>query len=281
MLADPGHLDLPPARAALGEAQAALQARQAAELERAERDERRGRLDRAAQRYQAMLEEDPARLDAAEGLARLATRMAGIAQRQAADFQFARAQASLEKARRWSPQAPAVLAAERSLLRSRQARARLRPGTRADRARVPALLAEAGQAIGRGDFITPPGASAWDRLRVVAAIDPRAPGLARLEREFGDGAQRCFEQSLGEGKLGRAQACLEARMLQDAAAVPGAARTALGERWLGYAQERIGAGDWAEAERALSNARRWQPGNPAVEATQARLRTARRGAPTR
>ena len=47
---DPAHLDLPPARAALGEALSALQARQAAELARAAADERRGRWDRSGWR---------------------------------------------------------------------------------------------------------------------------------------------------------------------------------------------------------------------------------------
>jgi len=281
MAMDPGHLDLPGARAALGEAQSAQAARQAAELERAAVDARHGRLERAAQRYLALQAEDPALAGASDGLARLSTRMARLAQRQAADFDFARARGSLEKARRWDPHSPELVVAERSVLRSQEARARLRPGSRRDRERLPALLAEATQAIARGDFITPPGSSAWDRLRVAAAIDPRAAGVLRLEREFGDGARRCFEQALGEGRLGRAQACLEARMLQDPGTADQATRTALGERWLAYAQERIGAGDWSQAERALVNARRWMPGNPAVDVTDARLRTARGQAPPR
>ena len=279
--ADPGHLDLPPARAALGEAVARQQAREAEELARAAADERRGRLERAARRYQDLLAQDPELAGATEGLLRVATTMALRAQRQAADFEFARAQASLEKARAWSPQAPQVRIAERSLARSRQARARLAPGSARERARLPALLAEAEQAIARGDFITPPGASAWDRLRVAAAIDPRSKELARLEREFDAGARRCFDQSLAENRLGRAQACLEARMLQDAAAGTESARGALADRWLAYAQERIGAGDWREAERALGNVRRWQPAHPSLEATQARLRTARGQSPSR
>ena len=279
--ADPAHLDLPPARAALGEAQSALQARQAAALARAAQDERRGRLDRAALGYRALLEEDPALTAASEGLLRLATRLALQAQRQAEDFDFARAQRSLDKARRWSPGAPQLQLAERSLQRSRQARGRLQPRSRRDRERVPGLLAEASKAIARGDLITPPGASAWDRLRVAAAIDPDSEALARLERDFSVGAQRCFDQALGEGRLGRAQACLEARMLQDPASVTESARTALAERWLGYAQERIGAADWAQAEAALVNVRRWQPQHPGLDAAQARLRTARGPTPTR
>ena len=70
-------------------------------------------------------------------------------------------------------------------------------------------------------------------------------------------------------------------MLQDPASVTESARTALAERWLGYAQERIGAADWAQAEAALVNVRRWQPQYPGLDAAQARLRTARGPTPTR
>ena len=277
---DPAHLDLPPARPALGEALSALQARQAAVLARAAADERRGRWDRAAARYQRLLEEDAALAGPREGLQRLATLAAQRAQRQAADFQFTRSEASLAKAKRWSPDAPQVAVAERSLARSRQARARLRQGG-GDRARIPALVADAEAAIERGDYTTPPGASAWDRLRMIAAIDPSSKELARVEREFSAATRRCFEQALDAGKLNRAQACLDARVLQDAGSVTEPARAALAERWLAYADERIGAGDWSEAERALANARRWQPANAGVKAAETRLRTARRSAPAR
>lgn len=275
---DPAHLDLPPARAALGEALSALQARQSAELARAAADERRGRWERAAGRHERLLAEDPTLVSPREGLQRLAVLAAAQAQREAADFEFKRSEASLAKAKRWSPDAPQVALAERSLARSRQARARLRGG---DRSRIPALVAETEAAITRGDYITPPGASAWDRLRMIAAIDPASKELSRVEREFNAATRRCFDQALDTGKLGRAQACLDARVLQDASAATEPARLALCERWLGYAEERIGAGDWAEAERALGNARRWQPGHAGVKAAEARLRTARRDAPAR
>jgi len=49
--ADPGHVDLPPVQAKLGEAMARLQREQAHVLELAQADERAGRIDSAADRY--------------------------------------------------------------------------------------------------------------------------------------------------------------------------------------------------------------------------------------
>jgi tetratricopeptide (TPR) repeat protein len=276
---DPAHLDLPPVRAALGEALARLQREQARDLVLARRDEGR-RPERAALRYQDLLRADPTLVEATEGLARLATAQAAQAQRQAADFKFRSAEASLARARDWSPAAPGVAAAEAGLRQSRQAQARLRrPAGQRELSRVPALLAEAEQAIARGDYITPPGTSAWDKLRVAAAIAPASPAVARVGRELADASRRCFEQALDQGQLRRAQVCLEAGVVQDITPALSAARSRLAERWLAYAEERIGAGDWTEAETAVAHARRWEPTHPGIAAASARLRTARRTTP--
>ena len=273
---DPAHLDLPPLRARLGEALAALQARQARELEQAGRDEKAGNYDRAAARYLGFSESDPGFEQAREGLDRLAARMARRAQRQAADFQFRRAQASLEKARLWNARSAAVAAAEKSLQSSMQAQARLlRPANRSERSRLPTLLAEAELAIGRGDFITPPGASAWDKLRVADVIAPRSKDVARLERELTAASRKCFDQALDHGQLRRAQSCLEAYLVQEASPAAERARRHMAERWLGYAEERIGAGDFTEAETALAHVRHWQPALPGLAGATTRLRTAR------
>lgn len=279
---DPAHTDLPPLRARLGEALAALQARQVRELEQAVRDEKAGRPDQAAARYLKFSEGDAGYEQAREGLDRLAARMARRAQRQAADFQFRRAQASLEKARLWNPNSAGIAAAEKSIQLSRQAQARLiRPANRSERERLPTLLEEAEQAIARGDFITPPGASAWDKLRVAAAISPRSKDLARLERELTAASRKCFDQALDQGQLKRAQSCLEAYVVQEASPEADKARRRMAERWLAYADERIGASDFAEAEIALAHVRHWQPAHPGLAGATTRLRTARGVSPKR
>ena len=282
MAEDAAHLDLPPVLARLGEALATLQARQARELDLAADEEKSGKLDRAASRYLALQPGDIGFEQAQQGLARMAALVARQAQRQAADFEFRRAQASLEKARRWSPQAAQIVAAEKSMQLSRQAQARLkRPASGRERAQLPALLADAEQAIARADFITPPGASAWDKLRVAAAISPGSKDVVKLERELAAASSRCFDQALDEGQLKRAQSCLEAMVVQGSSTATERARRRMAERWLGYADERIGASDFPEAENALAHARHWQPTNPGLKDASARLRIARGASPKR
>jgi hypothetical protein len=212
-----------------------------------------------------------------EGIDRLAARLAAQAQRQAADFQFRRADASLEKARLLSPDSAEIIAAEQRLKQSRQTQRRLlRPPARDERARLPELLADAEQALARGDFITPPGTSAWDKLRVAAAIAPGSPEVQALQQEFGQRSRACFEQAMADSRLTRAQACLEASLTLEPVSVrANEAKHRLADRWLAYAEERIGASDYAEAERALALAAGWQAGHPKLKATKARLRRAR------
>ena len=276
---DPGHVDLPLVQGELGEAMARLQREQARVLELAQADERAGRIDSAADKYLQLAEAGDDSAAVKEGLGRLAAQAALQAQRQAADFQFRRANASLEKARHWSPQAPEIAVAEQRVAQSRMAQERLlRKPARGEREKLPQLLAEAEQAMTRGEFITPPGTSAWDKLRVAAAIAPEAPAVRAMQREFVRRSSECFEQAMASGRLVPAQSCLEAWLAQEPTAAKGnAARQALAERWLAYADERIGASDWAQARLALDGVRRWQPRNPQLRAAEARLRRARGG----
>ncbi len=275
--ADPGHVDLPPVQAKLGEAMARLQREQAQVLELAQADERAGRIDSAADRYLQLAEAGDDSPAVRDGLHRLAALVAMQAQRQAADFQFRRATASLEKARHWSPQAPEIAVAEQRVAQSRQAQQRLlRKPARGEREKLPQLLAEAEQAIARGEFITPPGTSAWDKLRVASAIAPQSPQVLSLQREFGRRSRDCFERAMTENQLKRAQSCLEANLaLEPYSSAATDARNRLADRWLAYAEERIAASDYPEAEVALASVRHWQPAHPKLKATTARLKRAR------
>ena len=233
---DPAHLDLPPVQAKLGQALAHEQRQQAQALE-----------------------------------------LALQAQRQAADFHFRRAERLLAQARRLSPKADSVRVAQQRLAKSRLAQKRLlsSPATGA-RERLPLLIEEGRLAIARGDFITPPGSSAWDKLRVAAAIAPDSSPVLKLQREFALSTRSCFEKALTESQLKHAQACLEASLsLEPVSAQAAESRHRLAERWLAYAEERIGASDFPEAEQALRFARHWQPGHPLLKPTEARLRRAR------
>ena len=243
-------------------------------LATAQAETRRGRLETAAVHYLQLREQgfDAAQVDAALG--ELAALMAARAERQAADFKFAQAEQSLAKARGWSPQHGAQDAAAARVRASRQSYARLLPAASAkDRARIPGLLADAEQAMARGDFITPPGTSAWDRLRVASSIRRDAPEVLRLQQDFVRRSRGCFEQAMTQGQLRRAQSCLEAALGGDPAWKDAdSARERMAERWIAHAQERIGASDDEAASRAIVNARRWQPLHPMLDETAARLR---------
>lgn len=276
---DPAQVDLPPIRAKLGEALARAQRGSDREFQAAHAAEAAGRLDEAARIYLRLARSGVDVARARESLHRLAVAAARDAAKQAADFQFKRAEALLAKARQWSPQADEIGVAQQRLEQSRQAQGRLPviPAS-GDRARLPALLAGVEQAMARGDFMTPPGTSAWDQLRIASALAPRSASVRKLQVEFSRQSRECFEQAMAAGHLKRAQACLEANLAQDPAALGATdARRRLAERWLAYADERIGASDYAEAERAIGFARRWQPSNPAIKSSSARLRRARGG----
>lgn len=174
-------------------------------------------------------------------------------------------------------QAAAVLVAEERIRQARMAqKSLLRPPTRDQRRQLPRLIAEAEEAMARGDFITPPGTSAWDKLRVASAISADSPDVLKLHQALGQASRACFEQAMGNGHLKRAQSCLEASLALD----PVSAQTRdgmerLAGRWLAYAEERIGASDYVEAETAVAFARRWQPTHPLLKPTAERLQQAR------
>ncbi|MFT3806836.1 hypothetical protein [Arenimonas sp.] len=270
---DPAHLDLPEAQAALGEARDRRQRQLAGLLRTAQRDQRAGRCERAAKRYQQVLADDAGRLVAREGLQACASKLLQRANEQIARQDFASAERGLAQARSWSPELPGLTAARRHLRQARADQARLQ--TRSQVTQLPQLLAEARDAIRTEHFLEPPGASAWDRLRVAASIAPGSEELKKVQNEYRRAARSCHEQGLVENDLGRAQACLEALVAidpGDTRLVP--ARLQLAERWLAYAEERIGASDFVAARRALNAAQAIDASNARLAAMEARLRQA-------
>jgi tetratricopeptide (TPR) repeat protein len=108
---------------------------------------------------------------------------------------------------------------------------------------------------------------------------PVHPRLTPAQQASQRREQDCFAQAMATGKLRRAESCLDRWMAPDPAADGLAdARRQLAERWLAYADERIGASDWDEAARALDAAGRWQPDHVQLPAARARLARARGGA---
>lgn len=270
---DPGHLGLPPLQARLGEVRAQAQAGWQRRLAEAEAEYRAGRWQSAGDLYAGLLSEHADDADARAGLDAVVAALARQAQRLAADFDFDAAEASLEQARRWAPDHPALAAAERRLRQSREAQAEAASaGASADPERLASLLLEARTALHRGDLIEPPGASAWDRLQVAAALAPQAPEVQRALEEYERAASDCLERRLAENALGQARACLDA--LEARRGVLPVERRRLADRWLGYAEERLGANELDLAWRALRAARDLDPANPRLDLIAERLRRA-------
>lgn len=253
--ADPGHVDLPDALAQLT---------RVAERRRtqAENDLRRGRLAEAVSGYLAALAAMPDDSAAERGLIRVANAYALRSQRYAGDFRFDEAEAALRDARAVSLEAPGIAEAEHRLAQARQSQQRY--GTRVPAGernrRVRLLLADAAEAEARGDLLTPPGESAFDKLRAAQALSPQDAGVRGAMARLLPAAQRCFEQELRDNRLSRARECLDARAaLEGENAALRESRRRLAQRWIAVGDERLGAGELRAAQAALTAARELDP----------------------
>lgn len=266
---DPGHADLPVLRAGV----ARLLEQAAA---RVQRDVRAGRLAQAEAACRRLLESVPDALPATcsgavvDGLLAQARRQA-----EAGDARAVRV--SIAQAERLAPGDPRLREA-RQLLRSEH-----RVEAAPDPARIRdahALLATARAAQARGDWLTPPGDSAWDALRAARALAPRDPAVVAASRAIGMAARDCFEQALRDNRLGEAGNCLDAwRQLDPDGSRRAEARHRLAQRWLAFGDERLQAGEIARAVRALEQARVLEPSSPELDAFAARVERARQAVP--
>ncbi len=258
---DPGHADLP-----------AVQAELARNLEgkrmRAATLMARGRLDAAVIEYREVLEAVPDDAIALQALERIAAQYSEQSQRHAADFEFVTADALLEKATELSPSGAEVRSAQTALARARRSQSRLQqPIAPARReARVSALLAEMQAAEERGNWLTPPGESAFDKLRAAQALWPEHAAVRRATVRLVPATRDCFEDELRGNRIGRARSCYDAWLALD----PGTAqltdaRRRLAQKWIAVGTERLGAGDVAFATRALQEARALDADAPGVD----------------
>ena len=270
---DPGHVDLPDLEAQL--TRVVEQRRRNADA-----DLRRGRLDRALAGYRLVLAasvDDPA---AEQGMERVAIAYARRAAREAADFDFARAEASLELAREISPRAAVVKEAAQSLARARQSQSRLTAPapTRERIRRAHALLAAMEQAEARGDWLAPPGESAYDRLRAAQALAPDDIEVRRAAARLLPAVRSCFDEQLRSNRVRRARACYDAwRTLEPRNAQLADARRLLAQKWIAVGGERLGAGEVAFAAEALREARSLDANAPGLAEFAARVRSAEAG----
>ncbi|MDR7069507.1 tetratricopeptide (TPR) repeat protein [Pseudoxanthomonas japonensis] len=269
---DAGHVDLPQAEAGLN---AALDARRRSGA----RDLARGRLSPARTAYEAVLAAAPGDARARQGLEQVGIAYAQEAERQAGDFRFEQAQLALDAARMLAPQSAGVAQAEQAFERAHDARRRqgavpsITPRERDRRAR--ALLARMAQAEAQGNWLTPPGESAYDTLRAAQALSPDSTAVKQAATRLLPAVRACYEDELRANRIRRAQACQQAWQtllprdpaLQDA-------RRRLAEKWIAVGEERLGAGDLAFSAQALQEARRLDATVPGLGDFEGRVRVA-------
>lgn len=267
---DPGHVEVPDTQARVSKALEDLHRHANAALAS-------GHLQRAVDGYRGLIQVDPDDPAAQRGLEQVASAWAMRATRLAADFRFADANAALAQARALAPHAADVEDAGHAIARAQQAKGRI--GARAPKAgrarRVRTLLAEANAAEARGDLLTPPGDSAFDKLRAARALAPDDAAVRRAGARLLPVAVACFDRELRGNNLGRANACLDARIaLGGNASTIAGARRRLAQRWLAIGSERLGAGDLTGATSALAHARVLDPATPGVDDFSQRLQVA-------
>jgi tetratricopeptide (TPR) repeat protein len=268
--ADPGHVGLPDAIARLAEHVAERHRQAAADLQA-------GRLDAALAGYGALLVADPDDAEAARGYQRVAAAHARRSERLASDYRFDQAGAELDRAEALAPGIPEIAAAERHLERMRRSYARLRSNVSDPERgqRVAQLLEQAAAAEARGQLLAPPGESMFDRLRAARALAPGDPRVVAASARLLPAVRRCFDESLRSNDLGRAGSCLDAlRALGGSNEVLRDLRRRLAQRWVAVGDQWLGAGQLADARRALQTARSLDPAAPGVAEFAARVQTA-------
>ena len=185
----------------------------------------------------------------------------------------------MDRARGIDPATPGLREARAHLVRARAVQREFRPApNNAKHQRdVRKLLAEAAEAEARGDLLTPPGDSAYDRLRVARSLAPDDKAVIAASKRLLPAAWQCQRTQLQANSLARSRACL------DAAAVLGAdrgevsrARRALALRWVDVGEERLRGGSVDAAAQAVEEARRLDASTPGIDELQERVRVAAR-----
>lgn len=266
---DPGHPDLPATQEALAQATDRR-------LRQAQRALQRRQLDAAADGFLAVLAvaaDDPA---AQRGRERTLQALLQRSQRHAEDFQFQAAEQDRDRAIALGASPLALQQDTQRVQRARLAQQALQgPGQgSAQRERLlRGHLAQMERAERAGQWISPPGHSAFDALREAQSVAPRDPRVRAAAARLLPASQRCFDDNLRQNRVQAAGACLQAwqTLAPTATALP-AARTRLAQRWLAIGSERLGRGDVRFAAAAVDQVRQLQPDLAELAAFEQRLR---------
>ena len=281
---DPRHLELPDVRSRLASARESRQSDLERLIDEGNALRLQGRLTSpsggsARDRYRLALESDPESRAARDGLRQIALALLRQADRKMADFEFVEAAELIDSAVATDREVPGRRATEAKLRELQEKRGSFARGAALSPAQQAALdsgLAAAAKAQAEGDLVYPPGESAWDLYRRALSIQPdneaARAGLAQLPAE----ARRRFEQSMGSSRLSSARGYLEGlqTLAPTDSALPDMKRR-LAAALLGYANERLGAGEFNRAAEALTQAGELDPTHPDLASLRARLDQAR------
>lgn len=266
---DAGHADVPDLQERLVRVAESLRRRG----DRALRD---GRTDRATEAYRRW-RESGVDVDAADRV------LAEVAALHLARMRAALSAGRLDRARSEFA-AAAELPVEAHVLREARLQLRraeripaladtLSPAQRARRLRT--LLDEAQRAEDAGDWLTPPGESAFDRLRAARALAPDDPAVRTATTRLQRHARACFANELRDNRLQRARVCLDAWAALDGdRRAIAQARTDLAQRWVAVGEERLGRGELPDARAAHDTARALDASLDGLHDFDARLRAA-------
>ncbi len=275
----PGYADLPSLRASLSQARQQAQAAIDAHLKQADDALRAGHVsgtgeDNALAQYQAVLKIDPNNAQARTGIGQVAQALL-LRARASIDAQdFGDASKLLKQATALAPHS-ADLAAVRAHLQRAQADAAQVNASRLDpaqQARLDKLLARARAAVQAGDFLLPPGASAYDLYSEALNIDGNNPDALQGLQGLAGQARTRFDQALSSGNLQQAGKMLS--VLQQL--VPGdpsheSMRRRLAGAWLDRAEQKLDAGNRDAALQALNAAGKLRPDAPRLQSLRTRI----------
>lgn len=268
---DAGHADLPASQEAL--AQAVDQ-----RLRQAQRALQRQQLDAAGKGFLAVLAVAPDDPNAQRGREQSLQAVLARSQKQADDFQFEAAQrdAMLAQELGASPAARQQLA--QRLQRAQQAQQAMQQPSVSNAQRERQLrehLRRVERAERAGQWISPPGHSAFDALREAQSLAPRDARVKAAAARLLPASRRCFDDNLRQNRVQAAGACLQAwQTLSPTTASLPTARLRLAQRWLAIGSERLGSGDVSFAAHAAEQARLLQPDLAELPAFEDRLRRA-------
>ena len=268
-LFDAGHADLPASQEALARA---VDER----LRQAQRALQRQQLERAAKGFLAVLAVAPDDPTAQRGREQVLQAVLARSQIQADDFQFEAAQRDAVLAEALGASQAARQQLVQRLQRARQAREALQQPAVSNAQRERELrdhLRRIERAERAGQWISPPGHSAFDALREAQALAPRDSRVKAAAARLLPASRRCFDDNLRQNRVQAAGACLQAwQTLSPTAGGLPAARQRLAQRWIAIGSERLGNGDVAFAERALQQAGELGVGTSSSEYQQLRQR---------